>query len=1213
MSKKMWTMIFMMAFSALTVIAESSNLKNSPIREPADSVWKWDPVPESWKSIDLNNTWKFIHLGNDTWKPKDDLSDDGMKNKYFSPSFDDSAWKNIPVPWTWNMEYGYNDKRLNLYGVCWYRKQFELNDFNAEKEKVLLEFKGIAGVPYLWVNGNQAPILTEAGYYFSDKNKKDPEHAGILRQYVDITPFVKNGENVIALRIYDARKHMTRAKTAGLVSGAFVRIIPPLYFDYTLVTPGEKEVNVELYPAKNVSADFSGIAKVMDAADGKVIGNSQVTGKFKHDSPLLFSVPVSGQKQWTPELPHLYFLTLTDNKGNELVRERFGFRKMEMKNGDLYFNGKRFLILGGRMPGYFNSNYRYSSEGKEPRKTSCCNENNFAADHITAAKKANFRVSRGNGNGYSETFLNLCDEMGHMMYLEMPRTYYQDKELLKRLIFQHYNHPSAAIWELGNEQFECWTPGITEYMSQAYGWVKNWDHQNRPVSPTSGMTVDIKAADADIVDLHHYFGQKEYSLKKAENYNKYIYDIIRKKYTREPAYIFFEGPPLDINPRHINDFWEKAGLQKIKAIKDRTARKAAIADAVNSKKPVHHQISLWLSEAHIGALAPVSFYDGTPEKMKEIYFERMVEFLRMYRRSPYLDGFSFGNCSISDLVYTDENGRQIPNKNITLIARCFAPEMVSFAPFRRNFFAGEKSLLNAVAVNNSEKENQYHAQIFLRYSDGREERLAESPAFKVASFKQKTITLPVLMPELKAPVHAQLILTLLCEGREINRQEYRIMIAPHPEKIANPENKRIAVYSSYSELFKGLDVADNPEKLLQFVRKQKIDAKILTDFNELRNVDILIIDEMSYDETVAKNAKKIKSWLEQGGSLLCLKQDFSLPVPWLNDALLDNVEPSSWTAPTDMEHPLYRGLLPEDLRGPFNGEEIIVEKGYSPMPDSSIAMNYSSRGWMGSLLDEKVGNGHAVHCQLDIAGRTEIDPVAAILLHNTVDYLLNGHGTYAVKSRELLNAKKRFFNMEIDFTHFVDLRKYANMGFVDDVAGDGKGGWLDFGNMAGFEKMPTGKQNFRGVLFDIIDPDNNGGRSCIAMSGVPKEGVDRSYFPKTVTGIPVNAKLKRLFFLHSAMYVTDKFKGKEILEYIFHYKSGRKEIFKAVDGIDIADWHHPEDKKNALVAYVAKGHDDGLYIAEWKNPFHDDIIETIDIISVGAVPGVVAISGERAD
>lgn len=65
----------------------------------------------------------------------------------------------------------------------------------------------------------------------------------------------------------------------------------------------------------------------------------------------------------------------------------------------------------------------------------------------------------------------------------------------------------------------------------------------------------------------------------------------------------------------------------------------------------------------------------------------------------------------------------------------------------------------------------------------------------------------------------------------------------------------------------------------------------------------------------------------------------------------------------------------------------------------------------------------------------------------------------------------------------VDLRRAMNMGFADEVAEDGKGGWTDQGADNDLSMMKTGLHELSGIPFRIVDPVANDGKSCIAMRG----------------------------------------------------------------------------------------------------------------------------------
>ncbi len=187
----------------------------------------------------------------------------------------------------------------------------------------------------------------------------------------------------------------------------------------------------------------------------------------------------------------------------------------------------------------------------------------------------------------------------------------------------------------------------------------------------------------------------------------------------------------------------------------------------------------------------------------------------------------------------------------------------------------------------------------------------------------------------------------------------------------------------------------------------------------------------------------------------------------------------------------------------------------------------------------------------------------------------------------------------------VDLRPYANMGFRDEVAGDGKGGWSDEGNND-LKYFPTGKQLLRGVLFDVIDPQTNNGKSCI-----------EPFFMKdrTLRGIKVGKKLEALYFLYGGTYTTAG-NGEEMAFYNIHYTDGQKIKVPIRYGMEINDWWSPAPQSER-VKEAWQG-DNGfrspifITFCQWPNPRPEKEISSIDLVIPPASPsryGLIAITG----
>lgn len=126
----------------------------------------------------------------------------------------------------------------------------------------------------------------------------------------------------------------------------------------------------------------------------------------------------------------------------------------------------------------------------------------------------------------------------------------------------------------------------------------------------------------------------------------------------------------------------------------------------------------------------------------------------------------------------------------------------------------------------------------------------------------------------------------------------------------------------------------------------------------------------------------------------------------------------------------------------------------------------------------------------------------------------------------------------------LDLTAVANRGFADDVAGDGKGGWTAQGSSNDLSRFDLrGLCNLRGVDFNIIDPDKNGGNSCVVLRGQNDMSVPTS------AEMIVDDKIAGVYFLHASAYVQ-----KEVGKYVFVYDDGTKEEVPIRGDKDVFNW-----------------------------------------------------------
>ena len=163
-----------------------------PTRESASSKAR---LESPWCLL-LNGKWKFNHTGNPSTKPAG----------FEAPAFDDSAWKEIPVPSNWQMQ-GYGNPLYtnitypfaknppavmgeppqhftnfpveNRNQVGSYRHKFSLPE-GWENRRTHIVFGAVDSAFYLWINGRKV------GY--SEDSRTPAEF--------DITPYLQAGENL---------------------------------------------------------------------------------------------------------------------------------------------------------------------------------------------------------------------------------------------------------------------------------------------------------------------------------------------------------------------------------------------------------------------------------------------------------------------------------------------------------------------------------------------------------------------------------------------------------------------------------------------------------------------------------------------------------------------------------------------------------------------------------------------------------------------------------------------------------------------------------------------------------------------------------------------------------------------------------------------------------------------------------------------------------
>lgn len=428
--------------------------------------------------LSLNGMWKF-HAAE---------TPDSRPAGFFETNYDDSAWNTLSVPGLWELN-GYGDPIYVNVGFPWrghfknnppevpltnnrvgsYRRTISIPD-NWNGKQVIAHFGSVTSNIYLYVNGRYV------GY---------AEDSKVAAEF-DITPYIKKGDNLIAFQTfrwcdgsYSEDQDFWRLSGVARDSYLYTRNQKVQVSNLKVTTDLENDYRdgvlwVDLDVKGNPTIDFE-----LLNANGIAVSKHTVDFKRKTHGKVAFNV--KNVKKWTAETPYLFTLMATVKQGNkviEVIPQKVGFRKVEIKNSQLLVNGQPIYIKGANRHeidpdgGYIVSRERMIED-------------------IKIMKQFNINAVRTCHYPNDPQWYDLCDEYGLYVVSEANQEghgfgYNDDaptkkplfaKQILERNQHQvemYYNHPSIIVWSLGNETADG--PNF----AAAFNWIKTAD-PTRPI------------------------------------------------------------------------------------------------------------------------------------------------------------------------------------------------------------------------------------------------------------------------------------------------------------------------------------------------------------------------------------------------------------------------------------------------------------------------------------------------------------------------------------------------------------------------------------------------------------------------------------------------------------------------------------------------------------------------------------------------------------
>ncbi len=425
-----------------------------------------------------------------------------------APGFDDSSFEKITLPHCATHLSWQNWDWKDWQDVWCYRRHFTLPE-NFKSQRVFLDFDGVMVGTEPTINGSTLP-----------------KHlGGYLPFHYEITNYVKDGGNVLAVAV-DSRwsnvppqgspkgpAQVDYLEPGGIHRPVKLRAVPQIFISDVFAKP----VDV-LKPTRRVdvlcSLDAAAMSEkplTLEVAlkhDGRTIARAEQVVNLTKPGVTEVNLTLANFgdiKLWDVDSPHLYEVITTLSVAGTKVHDyhnRIGFREARFEVDGFYLNGRRLQIFGlDRHEVYPYVGYAMPSRVK--RHDAEILKNDFNCNFVRCSHYPQ-----------SPAFLDACDELGLLVWQEVPGWQYIGddtwKELLLRdthdMIVRDRNRPSVVIW--GTRVNE--SPNDVPLYEKTKAIAKALD-DSRP-SSGSMTTLSKKNWDEDVFAYDDYHATPEHTV-----------------------------------------------------------------------------------------------------------------------------------------------------------------------------------------------------------------------------------------------------------------------------------------------------------------------------------------------------------------------------------------------------------------------------------------------------------------------------------------------------------------------------------------------------------------------------------------------------------------------------------------------------------------------------------------------------------------------------
>ncbi len=379
--------------------------------------------------------------------------------------YDIPQYVNIQYPWDGREDVWRDAVPSEFNPVASYVKYFTLPE-GFKKNGLYISFQGVESGFALWLNGQYV------GY--SEDSFTPSEF--------DLSPYVKEGENKLAVQVFKWTssswcEDQDFYRFSGIFRSVYLYTMPKVHVYDLKVEPvvDEAVLNAHLLVTMQMRGEGKARLTLSGSRNYTVLEEKEEQILFSEELPVFdgevhFEKEVDKPELWSAEIPNLYTLTIEcfDQNGerSELVSQRIGFRRFEMKDGIMTLNVKRIVFKGV-------NRHEFSS------KTGRVVTREEVLKDIVTMKQNNINAIRTCHYPDASIIYDLCDEYGLYMIAEnnleshgswdaamhgsapkdtiVPGDNMDWEPMMLDRVNSCYqrdkNHPAVLIWSVGNESY----------------------------------------------------------------------------------------------------------------------------------------------------------------------------------------------------------------------------------------------------------------------------------------------------------------------------------------------------------------------------------------------------------------------------------------------------------------------------------------------------------------------------------------------------------------------------------------------------------------------------------------------------------------------------------------------------------------------------------------------------------------------------------------